>query len=131
MPAQADPAIDLVATNRSLWRDGRRWIPISGEIHFSRLDRAHWPLSLQLLKAGGVNLVSTYVFWNHHQPTPDAPPDFTGDRDLAAFVRLCAEHDLPVIVRIGPWAHGEARYGGHPDWVIESVTRCAQTPPAT
>ena len=120
MPPQADPAKDLVATNRSLWRDGRRWIPISGEIHYSRLDRAQWPLSLQLLKAGGVNLVSTYVFWNHHQPTPDSPPDFTGDRDLAAFVRLCAEHDLPVVVRIGPWAHGEARYGGHPDWVVGS-----------
>ena len=88
MPPRADPATDLVATNRSLWRDGRRWIPISGEIHDSRLKRAQWPLSLQLLKAGGVNLVSTYVFWNHHQPAPDRPPDFTGDRDVVrAYVR--------------------------------------------
>src|SRR5689334_16347083 len=54
----------LVLTNRSLIRGGKRWIPASGEIHFSRLPRRQWPLAIQLLKAGGIDLVSTYVFWN-------------------------------------------------------------------
>jgi hypothetical protein len=26
---------------------------------------------------------------------------------------------LGVVVRLGPWAHGESRYGGFPDWLIE------------
>ncbi|MDI1460834.1 beta-galactosidase [Catellatospora sp. KI3] len=108
----------LVVTNRSLLRDGRRWLPVSGEIHFSRLDRRLWQPALELLRAGGVDLVSTYVFWNHHQPLADQEPDFTGNRDLAAFLRLCAAQGLPAIVRIGPWCHGEVRHGGHPDWLV-------------
>lgn len=117
-PEARDPASGVVVTNRSLLRDGRRWFPISGEIHFSRLNRERWRLALELLRAGGVNLVSTYVFWNHHQPLPDQAPDFTGDRDLGAFLRLCADERFPVIVRIGPWCHGEVRHGGHPDWLV-------------
>jgi beta-galactosidase len=125
IPEGADPASGLVVTNRSLWRDGARWFPVSGEIHFSRLDRDRWRLALELLKAGGVAVVSTYVFWNHHQPRPEQDPDFTGNRDLGAFLRLCAAEELPVVVRIGPWCHGEVRYGGLPDWLIakHAVTR--------
>ncbi|MGC7101728.1 beta-galactosidase [Amycolatopsis lurida] len=117
-PEAGDPASGLVVTNRSLLRDGRRWFPVSGEIHFSRLNREHWRPALELLRAGGVNVVSTYVFWNHHQPLADSDPDFTGDRDLGAFLRLCAAEGLPAIVRIGPWCHGEVRHGGHPDWLV-------------
>lgn len=125
--ADDDPAI---VTNRSLKREGKRWIPISGEIHFSRLPRRQWPLAVALLKAGGINLVSTYLFWNHHQPSPEVAPDFTDNRDIAAFLRLCAEEDLDVIVRIGPWAHGEARNGGFPDWVQHSGTMTRTNDPA-
>lgn len=118
IPETSDPASGLVVTNRSLRRDGGRWFPVSGEIHFSRLNRDRWQPALELFRAGGVNVVSTYVFWNHHQPLPDQEPDFTGDRDLGAFLRLCAAEGFPVIVRIGPWCHGEVRHGGHPDWLI-------------
>lgn len=118
IPEANDPASGLVVTNRSLLRDGNRWFPISGEIHFSRLNRERWRLALELLRAGGVNLVSTYVFWNHYQPLPEQDPDFTGNRDLGAFLRLCAAEGFPVIVRIGPWCHGEVRHGGHPDWLV-------------
>ena len=120
VPAGADRDTGLVVTNRSLVRNGRPWIPISGEIHYSRLDRQQWPLALQLLRAGGVDLVSTYVFWNHHQPLPGTDPDFSGNRDVSAFLRLCADEQLPVIIRIGPWCHGESRHGGFPDWVQDS-----------
>ena len=114
------PGADLVLSNRSLLRRGRRWIPISGELHLTRLPRDRWGLALELLRAGGVDVVSTYVFWNHHQPSADRDPDFTGDRDVAAFVELCAAGGFPVVVRIGPWCHGEVRNGGLPDWVTAS-----------
>src|SRR5215218_3732485 len=49
LPECADPGAGLVITNRSLKRDGRRWIPTSGDIHFSPLPRRQWPLTLKLL----------------------------------------------------------------------------------
>ena len=42
-----------------------------------------------------------------------------GRRDLHHFVELCAKHGLYVVVRIGPWDHGEVRNGGLPDWVLK------------
>lgn len=117
VPEGAQPDTGVAISNRSILRDGRRWIPASGEIHFTRLHRRHWPLALQLLRAGGIDLVSTYVFWNHHQPLADSQPDFTGNRDVSAFLELCAAERLPVVIRIGPRCHGEVRNGGFPDWV--------------
>jgi hypothetical protein len=26
-----------------------------------------------------------------------------------------------VVVRVGPWAHAEVRYGGIPDWVVNAM----------
>ena len=50
-----------------LTRDGKPWIPVMGELHFSRVPRDQWPAELAKLKAGGVNIVSTYLFWIHHE----------------------------------------------------------------
>ncbi|SEG87839.1 Glycosyl hydrolases family 35 [Nonomuraea solani] len=119
-PAMADAADrrpGLALTSRSLWRDGRRWIPVTGELHYSRLSRSRWREALRLMRAGGISVVSTYVFWIHHQEHQDREPLFDGDLDVAAFVRLCRDTGLEVIVRVGPWCHGEVRNGGLPDWV--------------
>ncbi|PTT61099.1 beta-galactosidase, partial [Arthrobacter sp. HMWF013] len=91
-------------------------VPVSGEIHFSRLPRARWEERLRLMKAGGITVVACYVFWIHHEPT-EGQARFDGNLDVAAFVRLCASIGLDVVLRIGPWAHGEVRNGGFPDWV--------------
>ncbi|MFC0623383.1 beta-galactosidase [Kribbella deserti] len=117
MASTEDVRPGLELTNRSLWRDGRRWIPVTGELHYSRLPRQRWRDALRLMKAGGISVVSTYVFWIHHQEDKGAEPLFDGDLDLAAFVELCRDTGLEVIIRIGPWCHGEVRNGGLPDWV--------------
>ena len=50
--------------------------------------------------------------------------DWTGQRDLRRFAELCQKHGMYLFLRIGPWAHGESRYGGLPDWVMkESAPR--------
>ncbi|MFB0839360.1 beta-galactosidase [Arthrobacter sp. E44] len=103
-------------TSHYLERDGGPYIPVSGEIHFSRLPRNRWEDRLRLMKAGGITVVACYIFWIHHEPV-QGEPRFDGNLDVAAFVRLCAALDLDVVLRIGPWAHGEARNGGFPDWV--------------
>jgi len=103
-------------TNRFIESSGRPSIPISGEMHFSRVPRAQWDERLRLMKAGGITAVATYVFWIHHEEER-GEYRFDGNRDVRAFVELCARIGLDVVLRIGPWCHGEVRNGGFPDWV--------------
>lgn len=106
-------------TSQCLLVDGRPTIPVTGELHFSRVPRDRWDERLRLMRAAGVAQVSTYIFWNHHEEQRGRI-QFDGNRDLAAFIRLADQLGLGVILRVGPWSHGEARYGGFPDWVQHS-----------
>ncbi|MCS5714113.1 beta-galactosidase [Herbiconiux sp. CPCC 205716] len=106
-------------TSRYLERDGVPVIPVTGEMHYSRVDRADWLERLRLMKSGGVTAVASYVFWIHHEETR-GEVRFDGNRDLRAFVELCAEVELDFVLRLGPWCHGEARNGGFPDWVQQA-----------
>ncbi|MBP2412365.1 hypothetical protein JOF48_001164 [Arthrobacter stackebrandtii] len=106
----------ITANSRHLSRDGAPWFPVMGEYHFSRQDPGQWRTGLERMKQGGITVVSTYVFWNHHEEH-QGTFRWTGSRNLRAFVELCAELGLDSVVRIGPWAHGEARNGGFPDWL--------------
>ncbi|MCR4883710.1 MAG: beta-galactosidase [Clostridiales bacterium] len=102
--------------NAYMEKNGRPFFAVSGEFHYSRMDDARWEDELIKIRMGGVNVVSTYVFWNHHEEK-EGCFDFTGQRDLRRFITLCAKHGLYVILRVGPFAHGEARNGGLPDWL--------------
>lgn len=114
-----DPDLpDAIRVNsRHLSRGGRPWLPVSGEFHFSRYPAAHWREELLKMRAGGITVVSTYVFWIMHEERRGRFR-WDGDRDLRRFVVLCGELGLDVVVRIGPWAHGEVRNGGFPDWLL-------------
>ncbi|SDE07718.1 beta-galactosidase [Glycomyces harbinensis] len=114
-PEGAPDRIDVNA--RWIERAGRPWFPTTGEIHYSRIPRNRWNDVLGHARAGGLDSIATYVFWRAHEPEPGRF-DWSGDLDLRAFVRLAAEHGLDVVVRLGPWAHGEARHGGFPDWLV-------------
>ena len=109
---------ELTLDSRSLRRDGQPCLPVMGEFHYSRCPDAEWRDELLKMKAGGVDIVSTYVFWIHHEEV-EGQFDWSGQRDLKKFIGLCAELKLPVIVRCGPWCHGEVRNGGLPDWVVK------------
>jgi len=110
----ARPGLSL--TSRSLVRDGRPWLPVSGELHYTRVPRARWADRLRLMRAGGITVVSTYVPWLHHEPVR-GQARFDGRYDVGAFVDAARAEGLEVVLRIGPWAHGEMRNGGFPDWV--------------
>ncbi|HEX7653533.1 MAG TPA: beta-galactosidase, partial [Verrucomicrobiae bacterium] len=113
-----NPAGQEIGVNsRSLLLDGQPWFPVMGEFHYSRVPAAEWRTELQKLKAGGVTIVSTYVFWIHQEEV-EGKWDWSGQRDLHQFIQVCAELGLKVIVRCGPWCHGEVRNGGFPDWVV-------------
>ena len=53
--------------NISLKQDNKRWFPVMGEIHYSRYPHKYWRESLLKMKAGGVDVASTYVIWIHHE----------------------------------------------------------------
>ena len=103
-------------TNAYLTMDDKPFFGIAGEIHYSRLDPSRWENALLKMKACGVTVVSAYIFWIHHEEIR-GKFDFNGRLDLKRFVTLCGELGLKVILRLGPFNHGEVRNGGVPDWV--------------
>ena len=104
-------------TSLHFTRGGRPWIGVMGEYHFARDSRGNWQKELCKMKAGGVTVVSTYLFWIYHEEI-EGEFDFTGDLDVRAFTTEAARAGLDVVIRIGPWAHGECRNGGLPDWLL-------------
>lgn len=110
----------LIVNNQYLELDGKPWLPAMGEFHYSRSPAAMWDDELRKMKAAGIDIVSTYVIWNHHQTSPDQF-DWQDNRDLRLFVQKAAQAQLKVFLRIGPWVHAEVRYGGLPDWVVNTM----------
>lgn len=100
-------------------RDGKPHVIRSGEIHYPRVPREYWRDRLRKAKAMGLNTIQTYVFWNLHEPEP-GKFDFSGNLDIAAFVRIAGEEGLDVIVRPGPYICTELDFGGFPAWLLST-----------
>ena len=109
---------EINVTSRYFTRNGKPWIGVMGEFHFSRYSRENWHRELAKMKAGGITIVSTYLFWIYHEEI-EGKMDFGGDNDIRAFIKECKDVGLDVVIRIGPWAHGECRNGGFPDWLLK------------
>ncbi|GAB2849608.1 glycoside hydrolase family 35 protein [Hymenobacter ruber] len=104
----------LAADNFML--DGKPFQMISGELHYPRIPREAWRARLKMAKAMGLNTVGTYVFWNAHEPQPGRY-DFTGNNDVAAFVKMAQEEGLWVVLRPSPYVCAEWEFGGYPYWL--------------
>src|SRR5437870_1596408 len=98
--------------------DGKPFKILSGELHYARIPREYWHARLKMAKAMGLNTVATYVFWNVHEPTP-GHFDFSGNNDVAAFIRAAQEEGLWVILRAGPYSCAEWEFGGFPAWLLK------------
>lgn len=96
--------------------DGKPFQIISGEIHYPRVPREAWRARLKMAKAMGLNTISTYVFWNLHEPEKGVF-DFAGNNDIAEFVREAKEEGLWVILRPSPYVCAEWEFGGYPYWL--------------
>ena len=102
----------------SLMIDGQRVCPVMGEIHYSRLPEGEWSDAVVRMKEGGVTLIATYVFWNHIEEE-EGIFRWDGQRSLRGFLEVCKKHEMPVVLRIGPFCHGEVRNGGIPEWMFQ------------
>jgi hypothetical protein len=122
-----NPAAHEISVNsRSLLFDDQPAFPVMGEFHYSRCPESEWRDELLKMKAGGVDIVATYVFWIHHEEIR-GQWDWSGRRDLRKFIQTCDRLGLKVIVRCGPWCHGEVRNGGFPDWVEQQGWKLRST----
>jgi beta-galactosidase len=97
--------------------DGKPFQIISGEMHYARIPREYWHDRLRKARAMGLNTISTYIFWNLHEPKP-GDYDFSGPLDVAAFIRAAQEEGLFVILRPGPYVCAEWDLGGLPAWLL-------------
>lgn len=118
-PASAQiPKSSIKWDEKSLIFDGKRVAPVMGEIHYSRLPENEWSEEIEKMKRGGVTMIATYVFWNHIEER-EGIFDWHGQRNLRLFIEKCKQADMPVILRLGPFCHGEVRNGGIPDWMFD------------
>lgn len=97
--------------------DGKPFVIRSGEMHYPRVPREYWRDRFKKARAMGLNAITTYVFWNLHEPQP-GKFDFSGNLDVAEFVREANEEGLFVIVRPGPYICTEWDFGGIPAWLL-------------
>lgn len=98
------------------YRNGKITAIHSGEMHYARIPHQYWRHRLQMMKGMGLNCVATYVFWNYHETAPGIW-DFSGDKNLAEYIRIAGEEGMMVILRPGPYVCAEWEFGGYPWWL--------------
>ena len=98
--------------------DGKPFRVLAGEMHYARVPREYWRDRLRKAKAMGLNTITTYVFWNVHEPQPGVY-DFSGNYDVAEFIREAQQEGLYVNLRPGPYSCAEWDFGGFPGWLLK------------
>jgi len=101
--------------------DGKPLQLISGDMHYTRVPREYWRDRMKMAKAMGLNTIGTYVFWNVHE-AEKGKYDFTGNNDIAEFVRTAGEEGLWVVLRPSPYVCAEWEFGGYPWWLLKDST---------
>lgn len=97
--------------------DGKPFLIRSGSMHYLRVPREYWRDRMRKMKSLGLNTLCTYVFWNAHEPRP-GEFDFSGNLDLAAYLRMAQSEGLWVLLRPGPYVCSEWDFGGMPGWLL-------------
>lgn len=90
----------------------------AGEIHYSRIPKVYWDHRIKLAKAMGLNTICIYTFWNYHE-MKEGVFDWTGEKDVAEFVKLIKANGMYCILRPGPYVCAEWDMGGLPWWLLK------------
>ncbi len=105
-------------SNGTFLLNGEPFVVKAAELHYPRIPRPYWEQRIKLCKALGMNTICLYVFWNFHEEKP-GQFDFSGQKDVAHFCRLCQENGMYVILRPGPYVCAEWEMGGLPWWLLK------------
>lgn len=116
-------------TDGHLLVDGRPRVLLCASLFYFRLPRSQWRARLEQVRASGYTSVDVYLPWNFHETGPGTW-DFTGERDVSAFLDLAAEVGLLVVARPGPYICSEWDGGALPAWLtLEPGLRVRQHEP--
>lgn len=110
----------LEVDSKGFIMNGRHVLPVMGEIHYARVPAKEWRREIQKMKAGGITIIATYCFWIHHEYA-EGQWNWSGNRNLHRFLEICKEENMPVVLRIGPFCHGEVFQGGFPTWIVKKA----------
>lgn len=110
----------VTVDNKGFLIGGEAVMPVMGEIHYARVPERDWKRELLKMRAGGVTVVATYVFWIHHEEEENVW-NWSGNRNLRKFIETCGEVGMPVVIRVGPFCHGEVYQGGFPEWIVDKA----------
>jgi beta-galactosidase len=119
----------LQVEGRQFMLRGKPFQILSGEVEYARIPRADWRDRLRKVHAMGLNTVTVYVFWNLHEPRP-GKFDFSGQNDVAEFIREAQQEGLYVVLRPGPYVCAEWDLGGYPAWLLKDSKNVGSEEPA-
>ena len=108
--------------------DGAPFQIRSGEMHYPRVPREYWRDRMRKMRAMGLNTLCTYVFWNLHE-RQQGKFDFSGNLDVAEYVRMAQAEGLYVLVRPGPYICTEWDFGGLPWWLLATDMKVRSADP--
>ena len=83
--------------SRGILLNGEPILPVMGEIHYARVPQKDWRREIRKMKAGGVTIVASYIFWIHHEEH-QGEWNWKGNRNLGEFVRICGEEGMMVVL---------------------------------
>ncbi|WP_054025233.1 beta-galactosidase [Bacillus sp. FJAT-28004] len=92
-------------------------ILLCASLFYFRIPSALWKERMEQLKAFGYNSIDVYFPWNYHE-TAEGEWDFSGERDIAAFLAAAAEVGLYVVARPGPYICSEWDGGALPAYLL-------------
>ncbi len=98
----------------------------SGSVQYWRLEPQMWPRILRTVRELGFSLIETYVPWGVHE-TSRGQFDFSGPRDLDAFLEIAEAEGLMVIARPGPHINAELSEFGYPARIVHDPAMQAKT----
>ncbi|QGZ59134.1 beta-galactosidase [Paraburkholderia acidiphila] len=111
--------------------DGEPFQIRSGEMHPARIPREYWLHRIRMAKAMGMNCIALYIMWNYHEPRKGVFDFESGNRNIEAFIRLCQEESLWVLLRPGPYVCAEWDLGGLPAYLLSEPDIQLRTDSAT
>ncbi len=133
IPAAGSPAAErhrFLLAGSEFQLDGKPTVLIGGELHPARIPMEYWGHRIRMAKAMGCNTIACYIFWNYHEPEEGRFDFQTENRDIARFIRTCAEERMWVLLRPGPYVCAEWEFGGLPPYLLRTPdikVRCMDT----
>jgi beta-galactosidase len=129
LPALAQPKPRSFSTRGDQFLlDGQPFLIRSGEMHYPRVPRPYWRDRMRKMRAMGLNTLCTYVFWDLHEPQ-QGKFDFSGNLDIAEYVRNAQAEGLYVLLRPGPYICTEWDFGGLPWWLVSTDMKVRSADP--